>query len=192
MQISRSLSRMTAGTALLGVCAYLVFAQGGAGAPAPAPTPPDFGALNLQTNVGSFRITGTKDPAEGRLEIQFTGSVLVSQLDPNGTVTASEGLIKEYDARDRKVYFGSGKLVVEGKFRKFQWFGRDMQARFVGKGIFLMYGEFDKNLDTGTYWYDGNPKRFPWGQGGRTLAIPNEGANVVKPVPRNQAGGGGG
>lgn len=190
MQMRTLTLRLFAATALAGAFALVVLAQGGPEAAPAAPTRSDFGNLNLQTNVGSFRVTGTKDPAEGRLDIEFTGSVLVSELD--GTIDASDGLIKEYDDRGRKVYFGTGKLVVQGKFRKFQWFGRDMQARFVGKGIFLMFGEFDKNLDTGTFWYDGNPKRYPWGQGGRTLAIPNEAAKTVNPVERGKAGGGGG
>lgn len=192
MEISRTLTRILAGIGLSAALAIVVLAQspGSSLSSPPSTVPPGAGELNLQTNVGSFRVTGTRDPAHGRLEIDFTGSVLISDLA--GSISASQGLIKEYDDQGRKVYFGTGKLVIEGKFRKFQWFGRDMQARFVGAGIFLLFGEFDKNLETGTFWYSDASKRLPWGHGGNTVPIPNEGAKVINPVERGKTGGGGG
>jgi len=100
-----------------------------------------YGTMNLQSNLGTFRsIDG-----EGRFDIAFKGSLLVSKLE--GKVTPVGAIKKEYDKYGRQVYFGEGRLVVEGKWRAIQWFGTNMRTTWYGKGIILILGEFDKDLN---------------------------------------------
>jgi hypothetical protein len=128
-------------------------------------------------------------PASGKVEIQFTGSVLVSDLQ--GDLTVSPGLIKEYQGHGKVVYFGTGTLTVDGKFRGLQWFGRDMSGKWVGRGVVRLFGEFDKNLHTGDYWFEDETRKIAWGQGGQTVVLPNPAGRTVNPVERGKAGGGG-
>jgi hypothetical protein len=134
-------------------------------APAAAAKKP-YGTLNFQTSVGSFKILGVAEqPAEGTLTINFNGTVLISGLE--GTATPSGSVRREYDNADHKktIYFGKGKLVVNGKYRGIQFFGRELTGRYVGHGAVRLYGEFDKNLQTGFFWFEGGEKR-PWATGG--------------------------
>jgi hypothetical protein len=128
--------------------------------------------LDFKTSVGSFKLLGSEHPAHGRLEISFTGTVLVSGLT-SGTVTPSGGVGKEYDNAQHKkqVFHGKGKIVVDGEFEAIQFFGRDLTGTFTGLGIFRLYGEFDKNLNTGDYWYEGG-EHHDWGTGGSQLTVP--------------------
>jgi hypothetical protein len=139
---------------------------------------PGHGTLNFKTSVGSFKILGGASPAEGSVELKFSGSVLVSGLD--GTVTTSESVRKEIDNRvDKKqVFFGNGTMKVTGKFRAIQFFGRDLEGRFNGFGVMRLYGEFDKNLNTGEVWYEGK-EHEAWGTSGKQMSNPpaNAGAN---------------
>ena len=182
--------RKIVGWLLLSGIAVWAVAQSGA-KPAPAPVPAkEYGNLHLETNIGSFRVMGPgpDTPAEGHIEISFTGSLLVSQLE--GKVTTSGNLVKEYDAAKRQVYFGTGSIVVDGKFRKIQWFGRNMKADFRGIGSFLVFGEFDQNLETGSYYYNDPAKPLPWGQHGQGIQIPSQDSKVIKPIERGKSGGG--
>lgn len=137
----------------------------------------------LQTSVGSFKILGAGDvPATGKVEITFTGTVLISELV--GKVTAGPGVRLEINRPDRKkqVYFGKGKLIVEGKIRGLQFFGRDLNGKFTGTGILRLYGEFDRKLETGNFWYSNNPEKKPWGTGGMTVTVPGykDGASPIQ------------
>ena len=140
------------------------------------PVPPGSG-ITFESKVGSLKILGSDTvPVEGTLDINFTGTVLISQMDPTSNVTTSGSVRKEYTTKDgsKILYFGSGKLHLVGKMRAFQFFGRDLSGHYDGYGIFRFYGEFDKNLDTGNYWYDNDPHR-PWGTGGMQIPVPNPG-----------------
>lgn len=126
----------------------------------------------FETNVGSFKIL-QKGPVfpSGDLTMSFTGSVLISELQ--GTVTPVGNVRREYNnpAKGRQVWFGTGKLNVKGSFRAVQWFGRDLKARFNGDGYIRLYGEFDKKLETGFYWFNPAEKKF-WGNYGVGVEVP--------------------
>ncbi len=149
--------------------------------------------IHLTTNLGSMKIKrGSEAPNFGHLEMTFRGTVLVSGL--KGTATPSNGAELEFtqDQYNKKVFHskGIGKLVVHGQFEGIQFFGGDLTAYYKGDGLVQLYGEFDKNLDTGSYWYDQNPaeKKF-WGTSGMTitptpLINPNNTADIkIKDVP---------
>ncbi|MGV3619025.1 MAG: hypothetical protein ACO1SV_27170 [Fimbriimonas sp.] len=149
--------------------------------------------LTFSTNVGSFKLLGGGDvPPQGKLTIQFTGTVLVSGLYKDGKVTTSGNVLREiHDTKNGKtVYHGTGSLVLEGKAKAVQFFGRNLKGRFFGQGIFRLYGEFDKNLETGFYEYDGVPGKLDWGTGGRTVEVP--GRDQVKPPSKVRINPGGG
>ncbi len=155
-----------------------------------------FGTLFMHTNLGSFRIMGNQDHqskgrsrAEGRIEVTFTGTVLINDL--KGIVTATGSIKKEYDKHGRQAYFGKGKLIIEGEFWAVQFFGTKMDARWTGWGIARLYGEFDEDLKTGYYWFDNAPKKTYWSPYGSTLSLPNPMAagTGVKPTERKPGGG---
>lgn len=137
---------------------------------APADFPANAKGLHLQTNLGSFKIKrGNDQPDQGVLDIKFTGTVLVSDLV--GTVTPGPGVKLEYNRPDmrKQVFHGAGTLHVDGKFGGILFFGRDMNALYNGTGIIQLYGEFDKNLNTGFYWYGNNLQKNYWGTSGNQV-----------------------
>lgn len=132
----------------------------------------DLGTVFFKANVGSFKILGGGgSPAKGRLEVSFNGSVLVSGLQ--GTVIPSGAVREEISVprRNKKVYFGHGKLIVEGSYSGIQFFGRDVDGVFHGWGLVRLFGEFDRNLNTGEYWYQGGEHK-PWGTGSTPVYVP--------------------
>jgi hypothetical protein len=149
------------------VAAHLLPGQGGPG-------------LHLETNLGSFKIKqGSEQLDVGVLDIDFKGTILVSGL--KGTATPSAGVKLEYDRpQDHKqVFYGKGHLHVDGDFDGIQWFGDHMSATYRGTGVIQLFGEFDKALNTGYYWYgnDTASKMF-WGTNGTTIT----------PTPYRKAG----
>jgi hypothetical protein len=147
----------------------------------PAQTPIDYTKTNVsserdefwfETNVGSFKILprGQTIPS-GQLTMAFTGSVLISEM--KGTITPEGNVRREYNNKQRgkEVWFGTGKLTLNGNFRAVQWFGRNLKAKFNGNGFIRLYGEFDKNLDTGYYWFKPTDKKY-WGNYGVGVQIP--------------------
>lgn len=139
--------------------------------------------LNFETHVGSFKAMGADHPAHGLMQISFTGTVLISGL--NGTVSMQGNIKKEYENAQHKkqVYHGSGKMTVSGEFQGIQFFGRDLKGTFTGLAIFRMYGEFDKNLETGSYWYDGGEHK-DWGTGGMQVTVPGMNLKAMqRPTP---------
>lgn len=150
-----------------------------------------YATLHLKSNLGSFKLRN----GEGRVEIAFTGTLLISQLA--GTVDASPTLRQEYKDRGRIVYFGKGRVIVRGKFRGIQWFGRNMKVVWWGAGIAQLTGEYDKNLSTGWFWYDDPKKRSPWyAQGSYTITLPERGPDTDHVTPKERTnpppGSGGG
>jgi hypothetical protein len=159
-----------------------VFAMAGVAAAAPDSTKAQ--GVNLTTAVGSFKLLWSGDePVMGTLSFDFKGSVLITGL--KGTVTTTSGIQKEYeDTKHKKqAYFGSGKMVITGSYTSVQWFGRDMKARFTGRGLFRLFGEFDRNLSTGTYNYDGE-EPTAWGTGGMQVALPKPNYGPSREVPK--------
>ena len=95
--------------------------------------------------------------------------------DPKVEVTGN--VRSEYNNREykRQVYNGSGKIVVDGKFEAIQFFGRNVSGTWNGWGLVRFYGEFDKDLNTGDYWYPDKPnEKFPWGNYGSTAFNPKQ------------------
>lgn len=161
------ISLLSLATALISAS---VFAQPATAAQRAGVTPkPEYGTLHLEAPIGAFRMID----GEGRVELSFRGTVLLSGL--KGKVTPGPGIKKEVSRGDREVYFGQGKIVVVGKWRAIQWFGGNMKAVWYGKGLARLTGEFDRNLNPGRYWYD-NPdpaKKLYW--------FPNSAITVTLP-----------
>ncbi|RYG25928.1 hypothetical protein EON82_05355 [bacterium] len=164
------------------------------GAVAVAQTPAT-DTLFIQTGVGSFKILPPgPDKTRGTLDINFEGTVMVSGL--TGTVTPGPGVRLELERKDhnRKVFFGKGHIRVSGEFRAIQFFGRNLKGSYSGIGIARLYGEFDKNMETGYFWYASQPEKVDWGAYGRTLVVPPAKAGPVAPrgkvrdVPAGKAG----
>lgn len=137
----------------------------------------DYGTIFFKSNVGSFKFLGVNNlPAEGRVQISFTGTLLVDSF--SGTepkVTTSGAIRREYNDPKhlQQAFHGTGTVIVDGKFTALQWFGRDMTAQWHGFGIARLVGEFDKNLDTGKYWYIENPGYVKdWGTQLRSITNP--------------------
>ncbi len=141
---------------------------------------PDYGQFNMTTRVGSFKMLEFNDQnqPEGHFEMTFTGTVLVdtSKAVPHDrnlkTVVHTSGNVKfEKSYHGRDLYFGTGKIIVDGGWHAIQWFGRDMNASFFGTGVMQLTGEFDKDLNTGQYWYS-DGKKLDWGTGGQQPTVP--------------------
>ncbi len=92
--------------------------------------------------------------------------------------------------RNKQVYHGTGTMTIDGPVKAVQFFGRNVKARYFGTGIFRLYGEFDKKLETGFYQYDGSPERRPWGTGGMTVVVPSPEQATPKPKIRINPKGG--
>jgi len=139
----------------------------------------NFNGVNFHTNVGSFKLLGS-DPnlVQGKLDFGFKGTVLISDLEEGSKVSVSGDVRKEYTTDDKSkiLYFGNGKISILGRFRAVQFFGQNLKGRFFGWGVFRFYGEFDKNLDTGSYQLDGG-QLMPFGTGGATITIEGNGAS---------------
>ncbi len=128
----------------------------------------DFATMHMRTKIGSFKIVD----AQGRLDFSFKGTVLISQL--KGTAVPSGNLKKEYDAHGRTVYFGTGRIVVTGSWRGIQWFGTDMNGVWYGAGLARLAGEFDKDLNTGEFWFSDPTRKEYWLTSGiMTVTLPS-------------------
>lgn len=148
-----------------------------------APAGKNYGRMHFETKLGSFRVIN----GEGDLRISFKGTVLVSQHE-GGALKVTGNVRKEYDDRGRKVFFGDGRIEVTGKWRAIQWFGRDMAADWFGAGMVQLKGEFDKDLNTGTFWVD-DPKQIQYWQTSLiTVLLPNPaGQSTEEPIERSSA-----
>lgn len=154
-----------------------------------------YGHLNFVTNVGAFKVLGSDEvPVTGALTLKFTGTVLVSVPKPGTKITVTGNVRKEYETQDKlkQVYFGTGTMQIVGVVRAVQFFGRDLTGHFDGVGIFRFYGEFDKKLETGTYWFDGAApeEKRDWGTGGGNVVVPDPQRPTNRPRVRvNKTGG---
>lgn len=143
------------------------------------PADPSFGTMHFRSNVGSFKMID----GQGRVTIDFQGTMLISRHE--GPAPTIEGNLRvEYDNRDRgkRVLFGTGRVTLVGKWRAVQVFGRGLGAVWFGRGVVRLSGEFDRNLETGWYWYDDPADRNPWpSQGTADFYLPplRPGGNVT-------------
>jgi hypothetical protein len=150
---------------------------------------PAYGTMHFNTKLGSFKFLGKAETAEGRIELDFTGTVLISGLQ--GTLEKSGDLVLEYKEHGREVYFGTGRIVVTGRFRAIQFFGNDLTGKWRGDGVGRLYGEFDQNLQTGWYWYDEDPVKRPWSTHGLQILVPSgEAFGSSTPEPHLETQGG--
>jgi hypothetical protein len=166
---SRMMTALAVLSAIIGFS--VVYAQKPATAPAAAV---ETGSVVMKATVGSFKILSPNDqnPAFGKINMTFRGSLLVtSSKDTKVTVTGN--LRKEYENAKygKAVYFGQGNVIIEGKFKSIQWFGKDLNLAWTGVGVCRMYGEFDAKGETGTYTVAGDVLRY-WGTGGAMFTLP--------------------
>ena len=162
----RPLSARATVAAVALVLANVVPAQ----TPAPA-TAED--TLFFSTTVGSFKLLPPgPDTTRGTLDMDFEGTLMVSGL--KGTIVPGAGVRMEYERPRyaRKVYFGKGHIRISGEYRAIQFFGRNLKGSFKGNTVARLYGEFDKNMETGYYWFASQPTKQDWGSYGRTLTVP--------------------
>lgn len=161
-------ARATVATLALALGAFSL-AQG----PTVAGAPPKADTMYFSTGVGSFKLLPPgPDTTTGTLDMTFEGTVMVSGL--KGTVTPGPGVRLELERADhnRKVFFGKGHIRIDGEYRAIQFFGRNLKGSFHGVTVARLYGEFDKNMETGYYWYASDPTKQYWGTTGRTLSVP--------------------
>ena len=150
------------------------------------------GEAIMKTNVGAFKINSPGDKkAFGKIQMSFKGSLLIIGYEGAAPIVASGGLRVEYkdDKRQRVEYFGNGTVTLDGKFRAIQWFGRSLNMTWNGMGICRLYGEFDKNGDTGSYEVKGDKVR-PWGTGGMSFTVPGRNSTIVAPKVNIKKSGG--
>jgi hypothetical protein len=150
------------------------------------------GEAVLKTTTGAFKITSPGDKlAFGKIKMAFKGSILIVGYQGATPIAPSGGLRVEYkdDKRQRVEYFGDGTITLDGKFRAIQWFGRNLNMTWNGMGIVRLYGEFDKNGDTGTFEVKGDKLRY-WGTGGMTLSLPSRASSLVAPQVNIKKSGG--
>lgn len=172
-------------SALVGVPAWLS-AQSGTIQPA-APQTTNL-TLYFSCNLGSFKMLPKTELADGHVEVSFTGTLLLSGFQGKAQVTGNVN--KEYEGYGRVVYFGTGKAVLDGKFRGIQWFGSNMTGSWKGNGVARLYGEFDQQLNTGKYWYDNATDKSDWGTFGMNVEVPKRmGIGPEQVTPRRRTGG---
>jgi hypothetical protein len=148
---------------------------------------------HFETKIGSFKGIGSDAvPVQGKLDLSFNGTVLISGLDPKATLKMTGTVHKEYEIKDhtKQVYFGNGTLAITGKLRAIQFFGKDLKGRFEGIGVFRLFGEFDRNLETGFWWYEGSSEKHAWGTGGMQIITPNPEQPIAQPRVRVRSSGG--
>lgn len=181
-------SKALSAVAALALCAFLLAQGDKPTTRAAVPNDPNIGEINLTTRIGSFKLLD----GIGRVEVSFTGTILVSQL--KGTVTTSGNLRKEYTSKTKEAWHGTGKIVIDGEFRAVQWFGTNLSGKWRGRGTARIYGEFDTNLETGYYWYSNDPSRkIPWSMYGMTIYLPEmQTGGSGQPVERKPSGKPGG
>jgi len=149
----------------------------------PSREQPKHGALRLEAGLGSFRLEG-----EGRVEMSFRGTLLLVNFE--GKIDLQGRVRKEFEGMGRTVWFAArdenGRLprvVIEGKWRYLQWFGGDMKAVWKGRGIALLFGEYDENGNSGTWQLDDKPA-YPWHTVGRAVYVPEEITPGYAPQPK--------
>lgn len=155
-----------------------------AAALAMVPKPATGDTLHMESKIASFKIVpkGSHLPT-GRLEMSFQGTVLISGVVPGSYVSTTGNLRKEFDDRGKTVYYGTGKLLIVGSFRNCQWFGKDLNFNFTGDAIVRAIAEFDKNLNTGQFWYDPERKN-PLQANLTTLPVPEIRNTPMKAITR--------
>jgi hypothetical protein len=161
---SRTLSRLLA--CLIGFAALSVFGMS-------QPTPQNQ-QMDFESKIGAMRFFN----CDGKIKLSFKGTVLIRNY--KGSLTTTGNLRKEYNEHGRSVFFGDGSITLDGHWESMQWFGRDMVGSWFGRGGFRLYGDYDRNMETGFWWVDGVEKdKLPW---------PTQSSNYVLPYTKSYRG----
>jgi len=155
-----------------------------AGSVAQTSAVPKSGVMKLWSKVGSFVLEG-----EGAVEITFTGTLLVSKHSGPPVIITGK-VRKEFNDFGRQAWFGSGKAVIKGSWRRLQWFGKNMNAVWRGRGMAMVFGEYDAKQDTGFTQVDDQPA-YPWLTTGRAFYVPKQltpGYDASKDKPNPKVG----
>ncbi len=160
MRLSKSALCAIAATALF--IGFVALAQ----KPAAAPSKPaaSSGRMHLWSKVGSFTLEG-----QGHVEMTFTGTLLLNNFKGQANVTGA--VRKEFEGMGRRAWFGTGKAVLDGNFRRVLWFGKNVDCVWTGKGNAMVYGEYDQKQETGFVQVDKEPS-WPWLTTGRQFFVP--------------------
>lgn len=156
----------------------LLASFGMAQAPVVSAAPPQQGHMDFESHLGAMKLFN----ANGSIHFSFKGTVLLRGY--KGDLKYSSGIKQEYpapgqDGHGRISLFGSGTLSFTGHWDSMQWLGRDMVGHWDGTGGFRLYGDYDKNLETGFFWMDGDVKhKNPW---------PTQSPNFTLPWPQGRA-----
>ena len=145
--------------------------------PLAKPTPQD-GRMHLWSKVGSFTLEGT-----GHVEMTFTGTLLLNNFKGQANVTGA--VRKEFEGMGRRAWFGTGKAVLDGNFRRILWFGKNVDCVWTGKGNAMVYGEYDQKQETGFVQVDKVPT-WPWLTTGRQFFVPATDTPGYQEMKKNQ------
>ncbi len=118
------------------------------------PVKDDYATLHFQTSIGS----GRSIRSSGRLQVSFKGSIVIREL--KGTAQLAGNLRKEFEKDGYISYFGQGTITLNGEWTSAYFFGTGIKGVWYGRGLMRVAGEFDQNLETGTYWYDDPTQKY--------------------------------
>jgi hypothetical protein len=145
--------------------------------------------LYIKSGVASFKMVPKGDtlPA-GRLEFSFSGTVLITGLSPGSYLQTFGNVRKEYEDKGhaKQVFFGRGKLLIVGRFRNCEWFGRDLDLKFKGSAFFRIIAEFDDKLDTGSFWFEGERGRSPLQTNLIPIEVPKPRGGPMEAITREE------
>jgi hypothetical protein len=146
----------------------------------PGKLPGGQGIVMLDSGPGSFRAEG-----EGVLVIDTLagdpkggiGTVYITGLEGPGAAIKVSGMREEYRERTRVCYHGKGRVEVRGKFHAVYFLGEHVKGYFEGKGMLRLYGDLDRNMRTGLFYYpgfkkDGEQVYEHWETYGRVVEVP--------------------
>lgn len=131
----------------------------------------DWGTLHMETKIGSFKLLD----GSGKVDFTFRGTVMIN-AGKDATIQVTGSVKKNFERGTRVTYFGQGRVVVVGKWRSIQWFGRDMKAQWYGAGAARISSQFYPGADgkprTGEWWYDAKERNFMIADGTMTILLP--------------------
>jgi hypothetical protein len=185
MNTSMKLKPLTtlASAACLLVAGAALFAQNETSTPS-QPPPDGIGNAHLWAEVGSFKLEGN-----GTVDVKFTGTLLISRAEgqPMPQVSLQGNVRKEFESEEmgRTAWFGSGSARISGAWRHLTVFGKQMDAKWRGRGIAMVYGEFDAQGKTGFITVDGS-EPFEWMNAGMTFHVPASADPRIQQQPREQ------
>jgi hypothetical protein len=139
----------------------------------PAPVTPVNSVLHYESKLGAFKFFN----GDGTVTFKFKGTVLIRNFSGKGP-TVTGNVKQEYpqprqEGHGRIGFFGDGTFTFSGHFESLQWFGQELSGTWDGRGGYRIYGDYDKNLETGWFW-EGNDvsKKQAWPTQSPTYTLP--------------------